>query len=191
VILEKGVEDGQMLKIVNTAATALTITFAAVATSNVLGGTGVVVGQNQAAQFIYSVDLDAWMPQGITIAGATGTTQLAAGAVTGAKLSTLVNYSTVSKSTNGTTTVNVIAATVPFAATVTNVKVTALDTTAGNITVADTAGTITTIAKSTTAGVVTGTSSALTNTAIAAGNILTIVSSSAGNVIAEITLTVA
>ncbi len=120
----------------------------------------------------------------------TGALTIAAGAVTGAKLSTLVNYSIVAKATNGTTPVNVIAATVPFGATITGIYGISLDTTAGTITVADTAGTVATFAKGTVSGVMTGAAS-LANTAITAGNTLTIVSSSAGNANVFITFTVA
>lgn len=110
--------------------------------------------------------------------------------VTGAKLSTGVGYFTVCASTNATTPVNVIAATVPFACTITGVYLTAKDATASNITVEDTAGTVAIIAKGTTAGVMVG-ADALTNTAVAVGDVLTVVSSGAGEAFVFITFTVA
>lgn len=127
----------------------------------------------------------------LTIANnAVTTAKINAAAVTGAKLSTAVGYFQVAKNTNGTTPVNVIAATVPFNCTITGVYLISLDTTAGNITVADTAGTVATIAKGTVAGVMVGATS-LANTSITSGNTLTIVSSSAGNANVFITFTVA
>lgn len=127
----------------------------------------------------------------ITIAASAITTaKINAGAVTGAKLSTLVNYSIVAKGTNGTTPVNVIAATVPFAAIITGVYLISEDTTAGNITIADTTGTVATIAKGTVSGVMVGAAS-LTNTTVNLGDTLTIVSSTAGNANVFIAFTVA
>lgn len=106
------------------------------------------------------------------------------------KSATGTQYFAVNKVTTGTTPVNVIAATVPFACTITGVYVISQDTTAGNITVADTAGTVATIAKGTVAGAMTGAVS-LANTSVAAGNTLTIVSSSAGNADVFINFTIA
>lgn len=111
-------------------------------------------------------------------------------AVTGAKMITGVGYFTVAADTNGTTPVDVIAATVPFACTITGVYLISEDTTAGNITLADTAGTVATIAKGTSAGVMVGATS-LANTSVALGDTLTIVSSSAGNARVFITFTTA
>lgn len=110
--------------------------------------------------------------------------------VTGAKMVTGAGYFTVAKSTNGTTPVNVIAATVPFTCTITGVYLISNDTTAGNITLADTAGTVATIAKGATAGAMVGAVS-LANTAVTLGDTLTIVSSSAGNAEVFITFTTA
>ena len=120
----------------------------------------------------------------------TGVTTIGAGKVTGAKMVTGVGYFTVAKSTNGTTPVNVIAATVPFTCTITGVYLISQDTTAGNITVADTSGTVATIAKGATAGVMVGATS-LANTSVTSGDTLTIVSSSAGNAEVFITFTTA
>lgn len=119
-----------------------------------------------------------------------GVTAVVAGAITGAKLSTGVGYFTVAKATNGTTPVNVIAATVPFTCTITGVYLISEDTTAGNITLADTAGTVATIAKGTSSGAMVGATS-LANTGVTSGNTLTIVSSSTGNAMVFITFTVA
>lgn len=119
-----------------------------------------------------------------------GVLTIGAAKVTGAKLSTAVGYFQVAKATNGTTPVNVIAATVPFTCTITGVYVISLDTTAGNITIADTAGTVATIAKGTVSGVMVGAAS-LANTTVTSGNTFTIVSSSAGNANVFITFTVA
>lgn len=105
-------------------------------------------------------------------------------------ISTGTGYFSVSKSTSGTTPVNVFAATVPFACTITGVYLISKDTTAGNITVADTAGTVATIAKGTTSGAMVGAVS-LANTSVASGDTLTIVSSSAGNATVVINFTVA
>ncbi len=110
--------------------------------------------------------------------------------VTGAKMVTGVGYFMVAKGTNGTTPVNVIAATVPFTCTITGVYLVSEDTTAGTITVADTAGTVCTIAKGTVSGAMVGAAS-LANTTVTAGNTLTIVSSSAGNANVFIAFTVA
>lgn len=118
------------------------------------------------------------------------TAKIADANVTGAKLVTHVGYFSVAKDTNTTTPVNVIAATVPFACTITAVYLISKDTTASNITVTDTAGTVATIAKGTSAGVMVGATS-LTNTAVASGDILTIVSSGAGNATVLIEFTTA
>ena len=132
---------------------------------------------------------DVAMSGDVTISNA-GVTTVGANKITGAKLVTGVGYFTVAAATNGTTPVNVIAATVPFNATITGVYLVSEDTTAGNITVADTAGTVATIAKGTVSGVMVGAAS-LANTAITSGNTLTIVSSSAGNARVFITFTTA
>lgn len=98
-------------------------------------------------------------------------------------------YMQVAKDTNATTPVNVIAATVPFTATITGIFLVSKDTTAGNITIADTTGTVATIAKGVTAGALVGATS-LANTTVTSGDTLTIVSSSAGNATVFITFTV-
>lgn len=190
VLLKAGEENGQVLKIVNTASGAFSITFAAVGTSNIIGGTSVVIAQNQSMNFVWSVTLAGWIPVGAALNSAVGTSQIAAASVTGAKLSTGVGYFTVAKTTNGATPVNVIAATVPFAATITGIYGISNDTTAGTITIADTAGTVGTFAKGATSGALVGVVS-LANTAVASGDTLTIVSSSAGNATVFITFTVA
>jgi hypothetical protein len=85
-------------------------------------------------------------------------------------------------STNGTTAVNVFGSKgAPFAGTITNFEVTALDTTAGNITLKINSNTVATIAKGTSAGGITGIGAALTTVAFNPGDAVTLVSSSAGN----------
>lgn len=115
---------------------------------------------------------------------------IGAGKVTGAKLVTGSGYYVVAVATNGTTGVNVFGVTDGFNGTITNIKVTAQDTTAGTITIADTAGVVATIAKGTVAGIVTG-ATTLANTSFTSAGFLTIASSTAGNAIVEITFKVA
>lgn len=158
-----------------------------------LTNTHLLVGNasNVATDVAASGDLTVSNTGAFTIANSAVTTvKINAAAVTGAKLVTGVGYFSVAQITNGTTPVNVIAATVPFNATITGVYLISNDTTAGNITLADTAGTVATIAKGTSSGVMVGAVS-LANTAITSGNTLTIVSSSAGNATVFVTFTVA
>lgn len=90
---------------------------------------------------------------------------------------------------NGTTVVNVFGLRgAPHKLTISGIFVIAKDTTAGNITVKIGANTVATIAKGTVAGVVTGAAS-LTTPIASVGDVLTIVSSSAGDVYAYITYT--
>jgi hypothetical protein len=89
-------------------------------------------------------------------------------------------YQSVSTLTNGTNSVNVFSATVPFSGTVTGIYLISNDTTAGDITIASSVGTIATIAKGTVAGVMVGATS-LSNTTFSKGNTFTVVSSSTGN----------
>lgn len=93
---------------------------------------------------------------------------------------------TVSRITTGTTPVNVLAATNPFAGTIRSIYINSLDTTAGNIVIKTTAGTVATIAKGTTAGALVS-SGTLANTSFTKGGILTIESSTAGNAAVFIT----
>lgn len=94
-------------------------------------------------------------------------------------------------STNGTTAVNVFGAQgAPFAGTITGAYSNALDTTAGNITLKTKTNSVVVIAKGTTAGVIVG-NGALSNTTFAPGDVVTIVSSSAGNSQMQIFYTVA
>lgn len=125
-------------------------------------------------------------------AGAVGTTALAANAVTGAKLSTGVNYSVVAVNTNGTSAVSVFGASgIPTNATITGVYLVSLDTTAGNITVENPAATVVaTIAKGTASGALVGATS-LANTAYTSGTNLIVKSSSAGNATVFIAFTAA
>ncbi len=60
VILEAGVEDGQAVTVVNTANAAESITFATGATSNVAGGTGVVIAQNSSMLFTWNAATARW-----------------------------------------------------------------------------------------------------------------------------------
>lgn len=102
-----------------------------------------------------------------------------------------VGYFTVAVATNGTTAVNVFGAGgAPCPLTVTSVTTNALDTTAGNITLKQAANTVVTIAKSATAGTLVG-NGALSNATYAAGDVCTVVSSSAGNATVIITFTTA
>lgn len=115
-------------------------------------------------------------------AGTVVTADIAANAVTGAKLATGVGYSMVATNTNGTTAVSVFGASgLPTAITITGVFLISLDTTAGNITVENPASTVVcTIAKGTASGALVGATS-LANTSVAAGTNLIVDSSSAGN----------
>ena len=81
VILEAGVEDGEVVRVVNASDAAETITFAAAGTSNVAGGTGIVIGQNEHRVFVWSASLETWVPHNVI-----GTADIADGAVTTAKL---------------------------------------------------------------------------------------------------------
>lgn len=91
------------------------------------------------------------------------------------------NHSSAVQSTNATTAVSVFGAALSNALVISDVIVTALDTTASNITVENPEGTVVcTIAKGVTAGVVTG-ATTLANTTVTAGNNLVVKSSGAGN----------
>lgn len=94
----------------------------------------------------------------------------------------------VTAETNGTTAVSVFGtAGLPYAITIKDVVLTALDTTAGNITVEAPASTVVcTIAKGVTAGALVG-ATTLANTSVAAGTNVVVDSSSAGN--ARVTIT--
>lgn len=118
------------------------------------------------------------------------TSEIAAGAITGAKLSAGVGYFQVAADTNGTTPVNVFGAGgAPVALTVTSVVSIAQDTTAGNIVLKQAANTVATIAKGTTSGAMVG-ATTLANAAYAAADVCTVESSSAGNSRVLITFTV-
>lgn len=97
---------------------------------------------------------------------------------------------TVVAETNGTTAVSVFGASgLPYAITIKDVSLTALDTTAGNITVEAPASTVVcTIAKGVTAGALVG-ATTLANTSVAAGTNVVVDSSSAGNARVVITYT--
>lgn len=83
--------------------------------------------------------------------------------------------------TNGMNAVTILGATIPFGVKILSAFLIALDTTTGNITLAfTTAGSVVVIAKGATAGALVGGVS-LTNTVGAAGDVLSVVSSSAGN----------
>lgn len=100
-------------------------------------------------------------------------------------------YNMVCTTTNGTTPVNIFGTGgAPQALTITGVFVVARDTTAGNITVQQAANTVCTIAKGTTTGVAVG-GVTLSNTTYAAGDVATVLSSSAGNADVFITYTTA
>ena len=123
---------------------------------------------------------------------AVATAKIAAGAVTGAKLSVGTGFFTVAKDTNGTTAVSVFGASgLDVAVTITGVFLVSLDTTAGNITVENPAATtVCTIAKGTTAGALVG-ATTLSDTTVAAGTNLVVDSSSTGNARVFITFTAA
>jgi len=88
---------------------------------------------------------------------------------------------TLAVATNGTTPVTILGATIPFSVKILGVLLISKDTTAGNITLAfTTAGSVVVIAKGTAAGAVFG-GVTLTNTVGAAGDVLSVVSSSAGD----------
>lgn len=118
--------------------------------------------------------------------GQISTSDIANGAVTGAKLVTTFGMASIARQTNGTTPVNVFGATLPFSGTVDGIFVCSNDTTAGNITISNNGNVVATIAKGTSAGVLTGATS-LANTSMVAGTPFTIVSDSAGNVTCYIT----
>ncbi len=87
VILEAGVEDGQMVRVVNTADAAETITFATGATSNVSLGTDAVIGRNLQMEFTWSASLARWVPSG-------GTAVYGDASITSAKIDPTVIQST-------------------------------------------------------------------------------------------------
>jgi ABC-type lipopolysaccharide export system ATPase subunit len=94
-------------------------------------------------------------------------------------------------STNGTTAVNVFGANgAPANITITSFIVGAKDTTAGNIALKQGSTTIASVAKGTSTGVVTIEEAALSSPSIGAGTAVTVVSSSAGNALCQITYTV-
>lgn len=83
--------------------------------------------------------------------------------------------------TNGTSAVNIFSsAGAPVAMKITGILIVARDTTAGNITVQQAANTVTTLAKGTSTGVAVG-GGTLANVTYAAGDVATVLSSSAGN----------
>lgn len=117
--------------------------------------------------------------------------KIADGTISGANLSTGTGYFTVATDTNGTSAVNVFGSGgAPVALTITGVYVVALDTTAGNITVQQAANTVCTVAKGTSAAALVG-ATTLSNATYAAGDVCTVLSSSAGNARVFITFTVA
>lgn len=61
-ILEAGTETGQKVTVVNVSDAAESVTFAAAGTSNVAGGTGVAVAQNEALGFIWDETTELWYP---------------------------------------------------------------------------------------------------------------------------------
>jgi hypothetical protein len=88
---------------------------------------------------------------------------------------------TIAVDTNGTTAVNVFGpAGAPRDLTITDIFVTALDTTAGNIVIKNGTDTVATIAKGTTDTAMVG-QTALANTVVAQGAVCTVESSTAGN----------
>jgi hypothetical protein len=130
-----------------------------------------------------------------TTASCTFTTvgTISAASVTGAMLTSKVNYSSVAVTTTGATPVNVFGAGgAPVALTLTSVLVLAKETTAANITVKQAANTVCTVAKSQTAGAVVGAVS-LSNATYAPADVCTVVSSAAspGDAIVIMTFTVA
>lgn len=82
VILPVGTENGQLLRVVNIADAAEAVTFATDATSNVAGGTAIVVGQNEHMQFLWSTALGRWLPHNILSA-----VDIPDGTITDAKVS--------------------------------------------------------------------------------------------------------
>lgn len=78
-ILEAGRENGQIIRVVNIADEAESMTFAAAATSNVAAGTGAVIGQNQALVLMWDAATELWY-------GALGTASISDGSITTAKL---------------------------------------------------------------------------------------------------------
>jgi hypothetical protein len=94
---------------------------------------------------------------------------------------TLVAHSSIDVATNGTTAVNVFGPKgAPFKGTIKEVYSNALDTTAGNISLKINSNTVVTIAKGATAGVLVG-GGALSTASFNPGDVVTLVSSSAGN----------
>lgn len=65
-ILEAGVEDGQVVYVVNVADADESITFAAAGTSNVSVGTTQVIEQNEAMTFIWHAGTALWYPTRFT-----------------------------------------------------------------------------------------------------------------------------
>lgn len=78
-ILEAGRENGQIIRVVNIADDAETMTFAADATSNVASGTDAVIGQNQAMVLVWDAATELWY-------GALGAASIADGGIATAKL---------------------------------------------------------------------------------------------------------
>lgn len=66
VILEAGARTGQRVTIVNTANAAEDITFATAGTSNVSGGTSVVISQHEATTFVWENTLALWFAGNLT-----------------------------------------------------------------------------------------------------------------------------
>ena len=119
------------------------------------------------------------------------TSEIAAGAVSGVKLSAGAGYFQVAADTNGTTPVNVFGtAGAPTALVVKSVVSIAQDTTTGNIILKQAANTVATIAKGATSGALVG-ATTISNATYAAGDVCTVESSSAGNSRVLITFTVA
>ena len=65
-ILTTGLRDGQHVKVVNFADAAEDITFAASATSNVAGGTSVVISQFETAEFVWNATRALWYVSKLT-----------------------------------------------------------------------------------------------------------------------------
>lgn len=91
VILEEGIEAGQIVRVINVSDGAETITFAASATSNVAGS--VVIARDEGVHFVWSTSLGEWVPTigADTIGDGTITTaKLDDAAVTSAKIDSSV-----------------------------------------------------------------------------------------------------
>lgn len=63
IIIEAGTEDGEVLKVLNISDQAENITFATDATSNVAGGTAIVIGQNEKRTFSWDETRERWIPE--------------------------------------------------------------------------------------------------------------------------------